>query len=223
MKSRRRWQDRDPRFRGESSRYEHPIPSRQYILAMLQEAGQPLAFDALCEALGVSKPSVSQALTKRLAAMVRDGQLLCNRAEEYCLLERLPLVVGTVTGHKDGFGFLRPEGGGDDVFLPFRQMRQVMHGDRIAVRTTGVGERGRKEGVLVEVLERRTRQVAGKYWSESGVGFIEPDNRRISHRIVIPAGASGGARSGDLVVADLVEPPAPGEPHARAHLVRVER
>jgi ribonuclease R len=207
MKSRRRWQDRDPRFRDESGRYEHPIPSRQFILQALEEAGQPLAFNALCAELGVRAPAVRSALTKRLGAMLRDGQLLCNRADEYCLLERLPLVVGTVTGHKDGFGFLRPETGGDDVFLPFRQMRQVMHGDRIAVRTTGIDSRGRKEGVLVEVLERRTRQVAGKYWSESGVGFIVPDNRRISQRIVIPASASGGAQSGDLVVADLVESP----------------
>ncbi len=207
MKSHRRWQDRDPRFREESRRYEEPIPSRQFILETLEEAGQPLALDALCEALGVRAPALQQALTKRLGAMLRDGQLLRNRAEEYCLLERLTLVVGTVSGHKDGFGFLRPEAGGDDIFLPFRQMRRVMHGDRIAVRATGTDERGRKEGVLVEVLERRTRQVAGKYWSEAGVGFVEPDNRRISHRIVIPPQSSGGARSGDLVVADLVEPP----------------
>jgi ribonuclease R len=207
MKKRSSWQDRDPRFREESDRYEHPIPSRQLILEVLGEAGQPLGFGGICTRLGVKDRAVRQALGKRLGAMVRDGQLLLNRAEEYCLLDRLQLVVGVVSGHKDGFGFLRPETGGDDVFLAYRQMRQVMHGDRVAVRVTGVDPRGRKEGALVEVLERRTRQVAGRLSIESGVGFIEPDNSRISHRIVIPGGAIGDARSGDLVVAEIVEPP----------------
>ena len=207
MKKRSSWQDRDPRFREESGRYEHPIPSRQFILDVLGEAGQPMGFDGVCTRLGVKDRAVRQALSKRLGAMVRDGQLLLNRAEEYCLLDRLQLVVGVVSGHKDGFGFLRPEAGGDDVFLAYRQMRQVMHGDRIAVRVSGVDSRGRKEGALVEVLERRTRQVAGRFSFESGVGFIQPDNSRISHRIVIPANACGGAKSGDLVVAEIVEPP----------------
>ena len=207
MKKRSSWQDRDPRFREESGRYENPIPSREYLLEALASARQPLDFDSLCARIGVRDRRVRQALTKRLGAMVRDGQLLLNRAEEYCLLDRLPLVVGTVSGHRDGFGFLLPEDGGDDVFLPFRQMRQLMHGDRAAVRVTGTDSRGRREGAVVEVLERRTREVAGRFIFEAGVGFVEPDNRRIQQRIVIPARARGGARSGDLVVAEIVEPP----------------
>jgi len=207
MKKRSSWQDRDPRFREESGRYEHPIPSRDFILQTLADARQPLDFDALCARMAIRDRRVKQALTKRLGAMVRDGQLLLNRADEYCLLDRLPLVVGTVNGHRDGFGFLLPEDGGDDVFLPFRQMRQLMHGDRAAVRVTGTDARGRREGSVVEVLERRTREVAGRFVFEAGVGFVEPDNRRIQHRIAIPARARGGAKSGDLVVAEIVEPP----------------
>jgi ribonuclease R len=207
MKKRSSWQDRDPRFREESGRYENPIPSREFLLEALADAQRPLDFDSLCARIGVRDRAVRQALSKRLGAMVRDGQLLLNRAEEYCLLDRLPLVVGTVSGHRDGFGFLLPEAGGDDVFLPFRQMRQLMHGDRAAVRVTGTDARGRREGAVVEVLERRTREVAGRFLFESGVGFVEPDNSRIQHRVVIPARARGGAQSGDLVVAEIVEPP----------------
>jgi len=207
MTKKSRWQDRDPRFTEESGRYENPIPSRQFILDALAEAHEPLGFDALCKRLDVREPGLREALTKRLGAMVRDGQLLLNRAHEYLLLDRLKLVVGTVSGHRDGFGFLSADDGGDDVFLPFRQMRQLMHGDRAAVRVSGLDARGRREGALVEVLERRTRQVAGRFWFEAGVGFVEPDNSRISHRVVIPAEARHGAKSGDLVVADLVEPP----------------
>ena len=207
MTKKTRWQDRDPRFADESGRYEEPIPSRQFILDVLAEVAAPVSFDALCAKLGVRERRVREALNKRLGAMARDGQLLVNRAEEYLLLERLPLVVGTVSGHRDGFGFLVPEDGGDDLFLSFRQMRSVMHGDRVAARVTGRDARGRREGAVVEVLERRTRQVAGRFWFEADVGFVEPDNSRISHRVVIPAKARAGAKSGDLVVAELVEPP----------------
>ena len=88
------------------------------------------------------------------------------------LIDRLPVVVGTVSGHKDGFGFLVPDDGGDDLFLPYREMRMLMHGDRAAARVTGRDERGRAEGAVVAVLARRTKQVAGRFSLEGGVGFV---------------------------------------------------
>jgi ribonuclease R len=201
------WQEQDPRFREESERYGRPIPSRELLLKKLSDARQPLGFDALADVLGIHDRALRQALAKRLAAMVRDGQLLLNRADEYCLIDRLQLVVGTVSGHRDGFGFLSPDADGDDLFLPYREMRMLMHGDRAAARVTGRDERGRPEGAIVEVLERRTKQVAGRFSLEAGVGFVVPDNRRISHRIVIPLQHVGLARDGDLAVVEILEQP----------------
>ena len=201
------WQEQDPRFREETERYGKPVPSREHLLKTLAEAQQPLKMDALVERLGIHERGLKQALEKRLGAMVRDGQLLLNRADEYCLIDRLQLVVGTVSGHRDGFGFLVPDAGGDDLFLPYREMRLVMHGDRVAARVTGRDERGRSEGSIVEVLERRTTQVAGRFSLEAGVGFLVPDNRRISHRIVIPPQQVGDARHGDLAVVEIIEQP----------------
>jgi ribonuclease R len=207
MNPKPRWQREDPRFREESARYSRPVPSRQHLLAKLGEAGRPLAFESLASALGLEDEPDRQALAKRLGAMVRDGQLLLNRANEYCLVDRLSLVVGTVTGHRDGFGFLVPDGGGDDVFLPYREMRMLFHGDRAAVRITGRDERGRPEGTVVEVLERRRREIAGRFSLEGGVGFVLPDNRRISQRIVVPREQAGGARHGDIAVVEITEQP----------------
>ncbi|MGB5131340.1 MAG: ribonuclease R [Steroidobacteraceae bacterium] len=201
------WQEQDPRFREESERYGKPVPSREHLLKTLADARQPLSFDVLAERLAIQDRALRQALTKRLGAMVRDGQLLLNRAGEYCLIDRLQLVVGTVSGHRDGFGFLVPDTGGDDLFLPYREMRLVMHGDRAAARVTGRDERGRPEGSIVDVLERRTKQVAGRFSLEAGVGFLVPDNRRISHRIVIPPQEVGTARHGDLAVVEIIEQP----------------
>jgi ribonuclease R len=202
-----RWQQEDPRFREESARYARPIPSRQHLLATLAAAQQPLGFDAVGERLGIRDLAEREALRKRLGAMARDGELLLNRADEYCLLDRLPVIVGTASGHRDGFGFLVPDEEGDDLFLPYREMRMLFHGDRAAARVTGRDERGRPEGAIVEVLERRTRQVAGRFTLEGGVGFVMPDNRRISHRIVVPREQAGAARHGDLAVIEITEQP----------------
>jgi len=208
MTRRPRWQQEDPRFREESAKYDKPIPSREHLLAKLGQAQKPLGFDALAALVGIGDPADRQALAKRLGAMARDGELLVNRANEYCLIERLPVVVGTVSGHRDGFGFLVPdEGGDDDLFLPYREMRMLFHGDRAAARVTGRDERGRPEGAIVEVLERRTFQVAGRFSFEGGVGFVTPDNRRISQRVVVPREASGPARHGDLAVVEITEQP----------------
>jgi ribonuclease R len=207
MTRRPRWQQEDPRFREESARYEKPIPSRELLLAKLGEAKKPLGFEALAALLGIRDPAERQALVKRLGAMARDGELLVNRANEYCLVERLPVVVGTVSGHRDGFGFLVPDDGGDDLFLPYREMRMLFHGDRAAARVSGRDDRGRPEGAIVEVLERRTRQVAGRFSLEGGVGFVTPDNRRISQRVVVPRDSTGPARHGDLAVVEITEQP----------------
>jgi ribonuclease R len=202
-----RWQQEDPRFREESARYPQPIPSREHLLAKLGEAQKPLSFEALATLLGIRDANEREALGKRLAAMARDGELLVNRANEYCLIDRLPVVVGTASGHRDGFGFLVPDEEGDDLFLPYREMRMLFHGDRVAARVTGRDDRGRPEGAIVEVLERRTRQVAGRFTLEGGVGFVTPDNRRISQRIVVPREAAGPARHGDLAVVEITEQP----------------
>ncbi len=202
-----RWQQEDPRFREESARYASPIPSREYLLAKLGSAARPLGFDALAALLVIREPGLRDALAKRLGAMARDGELLVNRANEYCLVERLPVVVGTVSGHRDGFGFLVPDDGGDDLFLPYREMRMLFHGDRAAARLNGRDERGRPEGAIAEVLERRTTQVAGRFSLEGGVGFVTPDNRRISQRVVVPREAAGPARHGNLAVVEITEQP----------------
>jgi ribonuclease R len=75
----------------------------------------------------------------------------------------LDLIAGTVIANPEGFGFLRTETGGDDLFLPPGELRKVMHGDRVLVSITGVDRRGRREAAIVEVLERRLTRIIGRY------------------------------------------------------------
>ena len=95
--------------------------------------------------------------------MERDGQLMRNRRDAYGVTGKMDLIVGTVIGHRDGFGFLAPEAGGDDFYLSARQMRGVFDGDKVLVRRAGIDPRGREEAIIVDVLERKTRQLVGRY------------------------------------------------------------
>lgn len=173
----RKKNDRDPHASREAQKYENPIQSREFILAHLKERGAPATHETLCSELGQSSEEGIEALRRRLIAMCRDGQLICNRRGAYLPIEEADLVTGRVIGHKDGFGFLVPDDGGSDLFLTARQMRQVFHGDRVAARVDRVDDRGRREGVIVEVLEYRTSQTVGRFFQESGINFVVPETR----------------------------------------------
>ena len=198
----------DPYADREAARYEQPIASREMILQLLSAADGPMEAEALSERLGLSEPERFDALSARLRAMVRDGQLLQNRRGGFVPAQQVDLVPGSVIANPDGFGFLRPDGvGGDDLFLPPYEMRKVMHGDRVLASVTGVDRRGRREGAIVEVLERRLSRLIGRYILEDGVSYVEPDDRRIQRNVLIPPESRGDAQAGQLVVCELTRAP----------------
>ena len=207
MSRRRSWQARDPEKNTEAKKYKNPVPSRSYILEFLEERGVPIPLDDLVEAFELNQRERT-ALSHRLSAMVRDGQVLPNRRDEYCLVDRIALVTGVVSAHRDGFGFVIPDqDGAEDVFLTPRYMRELMDGDRVAVRVSGHDRRGRPEGSLVEVLERNTSTVVGRYVRERRVGFVVPENPRITHRIAVPTDAVGKAKRGQVVLVEITSQP----------------
>ncbi|MCF7993367.1 MAG: ribonuclease R [Chromatiaceae bacterium] len=199
--------DQDPHRQREAKKYDNPIPSREFILEKLTEHGAPINFDEAASLLGLTAEEDLVALGRRLGAMVRDGQLLRNRREAFCLINKRDLIAGRVIGHPDGFGFVKPDDGGDDLYLYPKEMRAVFHGDRIVARVTGKDRRGRLEGAVVEILERSTKSVVGRLYSESGVGFVVPDNKRLTHDVIIPSDRLGGAEQGQIVVAEITDQP----------------
>ncbi|MFL6575584.1 MAG: ribonuclease R family protein, partial [Povalibacter sp.] len=177
------------------------------ITDALQQAGRPLPFDELALRVGATTSAKRKRLNEQLATALHSGDIVKNRREEYCLRERLTLVVGTVAGHRDGHGFLHPDDRSTPVVLPYRQMREVMHGDRVAVRVSGTDQRGRPEGTVVEVLERGTTDIVGRLYDESGISYVVPDNPRIGHRVLVPRDRLENAKPGQVVLLKLVEPP----------------
>ncbi|MFB9137215.1 ribonuclease R [Vibrio olivae] len=198
----------DPFAERESQNYENPIPSREFILDYLSKAGVPLNRNDLFEALKLEGEDQYEGLRRRLRAMERDGQLVFTRRQCYALPDKLEMIKGYVIGHKDGHGWVRPEGSlnkENDIVLPHHQMRTLIHGDFVLVQPTDNSKRGRKEGRLVRVLEERQSQIVGRFFLEQGYGYVVADDSRISQDILIPNDARNGARMGNVVVIEVTD------------------
>lgn len=204
----------DPFFERESTRYENPLPSREYIVQVLEETAMPMTADELVRALDI-QPIEREHFVRRLAAMEREAQLMRNRRDAYIIPDKADLIAGRVEGHPDGFGFvITGEGKGDgkgDIFLGAQEMRSVLHGDRVLVRVSGLDRRGRREGRVVEVTERGTSRLVARVVEEHGVQFCIAENRRIRQQIVLAAPEKGKRAlrpvAGSVVEVELIEQP----------------
>lgn len=198
---------KDPHLEREAQKYTNPIASREFILEHLENRGRPASRRQLIEELNLTTPDEQEALRRRLIAMVRDGQLHENRRGAYGPIAKMELIAGHVIGHKDGFGFVAPDDGSEDLFVGPRQMRLVFHGDRVLARISSVDSRGRREAIIVEVLEHNTTEVVGRYYADSGAGYVKSVNKRITQEVVIPPKEQGKAKDGQMVIASLTAQP----------------
>ncbi len=199
---------KDPHHRRESANYDQPIASREYLLELIQAQQVPLPQEHIAAELGYTDDTSLEALRRRLQAMVRDGQLFRNRRGGYLSFDHMDLIKGIVQSHPDGFGFVRPDGGGKDVFLPAREMRTLMNGDRVAVKIANFdAQRGRAEGALVSVLARAHETVVGRYYRESGIEFVVPDDKRLVQDVLLNREFGHSATPGDIVLARITEYP----------------
>ncbi|MDP3562305.1 MAG: ribonuclease R [Legionellaceae bacterium] len=195
--------NKDPFHKRESEKYAVPIPSREFIMAMLEEFGRPITRNQLINKLQI-EDGEQDALGFRLRAMLRDGQLMQDRRGRFCLFNRINLRRGTIQAHPDGYGFFIPDDGGDDMMLSAKEMRAVMHGDTVLAFQTGVDRRGRLEGTIHEVIEHANATVVGRFFTEHGIGFVVPDSKRLTQDISIPSEFTLNAKNGQIVLVELI-------------------
>ena len=117
-------------------------------------------------------------------------------------------IEGIVQGHRDGHGFVSRDDGGPDIYLPPNEMRAVLHKDRVKARIVRSDRKGRPEGRIVEIVERSSQPIIGRLLQESGVWLVAPEDKRYGQDVLIPKGATSVAKAGQVVVVELVEPPA---------------
>lgn len=198
---------KDPFHKRESEKYAEPIPSREFIMMVLEEFGRPMTRNQLISKLNVDEESKQEALSFRLRAMLRDGQLMQDRRGRFCLFDRINLQRGTIQAHPDGFGFFIPDEGGDDMVISAKEMRAVMHGDAVLAFQTGVDRRGRPEGKIHEVIEHANATVVGRFFTEHGISFVVPDSKRLTQDISIPPEFDLSSKNGQIVLVELITYP----------------
>lgn len=198
---------KDPFYKREREKYAEPIPSREYIMEILDEYGRPMSRSKLFDKLDLSSESQQESLGFRLKAMLRDGQIMQDRRGRFCLLQKINLLRGTVQGHPDGFGFFIPDDGSEDMVLSAKEMRAVMHGDMVLAYQSGLDRRGRPEAKIHEVLEHANTTVVGRFFTDHGVNFVIPDSKRLTQDISIPQEFIGEAKNGQIVLVELIAYP----------------
>lgn len=176
---------------------------------MRSKAYRPLTAEELAHKIGVvSGKRDYKKFIKLLEEMEQDGKVIKTRYGRYGLPEKMNLVVGILEGNQAGYGFILPDNREQhDVFIPANAMNGAMHGDRVVARLQRVGYGRRNEGEIIRILARRSKFVVGRYESSRQLGFVIPDDPRISQDIVIPRSEAKKLKKGTKVQVEIVRWP----------------
>ena len=215
--------EKDPFLKREKQRYEHPLPSREWIIELLEQKGVPSKIEVLARELSITEEEY-EFFERRLKAMARDGQVLINRRGAVCAADKLDLVKCRVEAHKDGFGFavpLTPTKDGDFVLYE-RQMRGIMHGDIVTVRPADIDRKGRREGTVLDIVERAQSKVVGRFYMDRGVAILEAEDKRLNQSIVLEPDSVAHFKpeSGQVIVGEIETYPEQNRP-AVAKIIEV--
>lgn len=194
---------KDPFYDRELQKYQVPTPSREYLLEYLQAMGKPCPMKKIMRDLALKK-SHEEGLAYRLKAMLRDSQIMQDQNGDYKIFSAKKLIEGTIQRTREGNGFLIPDDGSQDIFIPSKFMRNIFSKDKVLVQTIrSHRERNRREAKIVKVVSRAVSQLAGEYIMEDGLSFLRPDTPDINNLIplAIPKGFS--PKEKDIIATDI--------------------
>jgi len=183
------------------------VPSREAILDYIACYKKPTSKSRLVKAFKLTFNNDKQVLNYRLKAMLRDRQLIKNRADKYAIPSELSLLKGYVQATKEGIGFLIPEDGSADIFLPTFEMRNLLNNDIALVAVTRINKRrSQREGRVVEIISHDPNPLIGRFYQEKNICFIEACDRTFFQNVLVPENPLG-AKSGQYVLFKLTPTP----------------
>ena len=168
---------------------------------MREEAYRPMDIQELVTVFDIN-PDEYKAFKRALKVMELEGSIVRTKKDKFAVPERLGLIKGKLQAHKKGFGFLIPEEEGErDVFIPSSFINGAMNNDRVLVQITRDDINGKKrEGEVIEILERANTKIIGVYEDNRNFGFVVPEDTRLNQDIFISKKDKNGATHGDVVI-----------------------
>ena len=179
---------------------------RKKIIDFVTASPDPVPFREIMGKFGVSKAERHR-LKTLVEELVEMGDLVKLKGNRYAPLDWTDTVTGRISLHRDGYGFLSPDGGGEDLYIPARYLRESMQGDRVEACALPPRHDGKREGRIIQTLERSVRTVVGTYRELRQGGIVVAAEERPGSDILIPSNARTTARNGDVVVAEITAYP----------------
>ena len=213
------WRAEDPNLELEKQRYDNPIASRELLLKHLSEAPEPLSPERLAKRLGMRTDEQRDALAKRLAAMVRDGQAI-QGPKGFATASEAERLAGLVRGRSNGDVLVIPDDASGALLLARADTASLMHGDRVEVRAVGMNERGRRVARLIRRIGEAPKRIGGIWHAGVGHGRVEPEDPGHWYSVEIAARSAHGVKDGDNVIVEITKRPQ-GETPAHGRIVEV--
>ena len=213
------WRGEDPNLEFEKLRYADPIASRELLLKHLSEASEPLTAARLAKRLGLDTDRQRDALAKRLAAMVRDGQAI-EGPSGFATAGEGERVAGRVRGRANGDVLVLPDDGSAPLALAKADTATLMHNDRVEVLAVGMNDRGRRIARLIRRTGDGPKRIGGIWHAVQGMGRVEPEDPGHWYSVDVAARMSHGAREGDNVIVEITRRPQ-GDVPAHGRVVEV--
>jgi len=179
---------------------------------MKESVYKPMDIEELVAVFNIKRNEYN-AFKKTLKIMEDEGFIMRTKKNKYMIAESNKgeegLVIGKLQSHAKGFGFLIPdEEGQNDVFIQSTSMNGAMNGDKISVKVTREDTNTKKrEGEVVEIIERNTTNIVGIYEDCKNFGFVVSEDTRISKDVFISKKDRNGAKDGDVVTVKLTKWP----------------
>ncbi|MBI5044224.1 MAG: ribonuclease R [Nitrospirae bacterium] len=188
------------------TRTYHALTRDRIIKEISAKGNKPLLFRELVELLDVPPKEIKK-FKGLLNDLLLSGTIIKTRENRYALPEKINLITGIVNSHPDGYAFVAPEDGGEDIFIPPKKMLGAMNGDKVVVRIEGSRQGNKKEGRIIRILERAHTRITGRFEKSKGFGFVMPSDPKIIYDIYIHKDNWNNAKDGEIVIAEILEYP----------------
>ncbi|BCG46900.1 3'-to-5' exoribonuclease RNase R [Citrifermentans bremense] len=176
--------------------------------------GEPVPYRQMLKALNISRRDRDQ-LDHQLDYLVESGEIVKMPGRIYALAGSGGSVRGKLSVHRDGYGFVMPEDGGEDLFVPARYLSEYMHGDIVEAQVVSTRRDGKREGRVTALVQRGVTEIVGRFEAIGKGGRVIPDDPKLGRDLFVTPGAAGGAskaKDGQIVLAQITAYPAGARP-----------